>query len=78
MSKKDGIGVTLSTEELAALINTLSFARAVFEQSMQKVAEDGDIESAKQLQERVETCSIFIDVLIKNMHIGEPTNDTLH
>lgn len=76
--RKNGLSLHLSGEELAALINILSFAKAVFKESVERVTEDGDMESAKQLQDRVDTCTIFIDMLLKNMHIGEPADDTRH
>lgn len=76
--KKKGIDISLDTKELAALINTLSFARAVFQQSVERVTEEGDMESARQLQDRADTCMIFIDILIKNMNIGDPPSTTFH
>lgn len=72
--KKNGISVHMSGEELAALINTLSFAKAVFEKSAQMTLKSGDADSAEQLNERAHACTMFIDRLLKNMEIGEPSS----
>lgn len=75
--KKSSITVHMGNEELAALINTLSFAKAVFEKSAQMTLKGGDVESAEQLNERANACTIFINKLLTNIEIGEP-NETFH
>lgn len=75
--KKNGVSIHMDSKELASLINTLNFAKAVFEKSAQMTLDTGDIESAEQLNHKAHACTIFINKLLKNMEIGEP-NETFH
>ena len=72
------VNVTLTAEELALLINTLSIARAVFQNSAEVSINNNDRETHDKLIERVNTCSLFINKLIKNIEIGEPHSKTQH
>jgi hypothetical protein len=76
-SKKSGVTVHMGTEELALLVNTLSFAKAIFEKSAAATLKAGDAESAELLNVRAQSCTIFINNLLKNAEIGEP-DETFH
>jgi len=80
MSDKDNkfINVSLTPNELSALINTLSVAKAVFQNSAEVSINNNDRETFDKLIARVNTCSIFIDRLVRNVEIGEPNSKTQH
>ncbi len=72
------INVPLTADELAALINTLSVARAVFQNSAEVSINNNDRETFDRLIARVNACDVFIDRLVRNVEIGEPRSKTQH
>lgn len=77
-SEKKTLTVQLTPEELTLLINTLSIAKHLFRTSAEISEEKGDLETSDQLKSRVNLCKIFIDRFVKDIEIGEPTDDTHH
>jgi hypothetical protein len=75
--KKSNVAIHMGTEELSLLVNTLSFAKAVFEKSAAATLKAGDAESAELLTIRAQSCTIFINNLLKNAEIGDP-EETVH
>lgn len=75
---KKVLNIQLTPEEITLLINTLSIAKHLFQTSADISEEKGDFETSKQLSSRVNLCKIFIDRFVKNIKIGEPTDDTHH
>jgi len=76
--KEKTINIQLSAEELAALVNTLSIAKHLFQNSATQSLNKGDQKTCDQLKSRVDICNIFIDRFIKNINIGEPLNNIHH
>lgn len=78
MSSRDKpVNVKLTPEEIALLVNTLSIAKSLFQSSAKISIDGGDRETFNELINRVNACNIFIDRLVKNIEIGEPS-DTMH